>query len=123
MEQDRLINYNNGFIGKITKLFNKFFSKKKQNKVLLLPETTQTSNSEMMKEIIIPLDKERERIRKLQCKFQNREIEEKDISKEDLKKLKKLYNTQINDLKNKIDRDIDEIEGYKNEIIEIRLKL
>lgn len=123
MEQDRLIEYNNRFIGKVKKLIKKILSKKKQNKILLLPETTQISKSETIKEIIIPLDKERERIRKLQCKFQNQEIKENDISKEDIEKLKKLYSTQINDLRNKIDRDIEEIEKYKNEIIEIRLKL
>ena len=52
-----------------------------------------------------------------------KEIEEQDISSEDLEKLKKLYNTQIRDLRNKIERDISEAEKYKNEILEIRLKL
>ena len=118
-----LIVYNNGIIGKIKRLFKNFFFKKKRNKILLLPEATQIAKKEIKQEIIIPLDKERERIRKIQRKYQNREIEEKDISVEDLEKLKKLYNTQINDLRNKIERDIAETEKYKSEIVEIRLKL
>lgn len=123
MREDSLSVYNNGIIGKIKKLFKIMINKKKANKVLLLPEATQISRKEIKEEIIIPLDKERERIKNLQRKFQNEEIEEFDISKDDLEKLKKLYNTQINDLKNKIDRDIAETEKYKSEILEIRMKL
>ena len=122
MGENSLIIYNNGIIGKIKRLFRKIF-KKKRNKVLLLPEAIQTQNTQITKEIIIPLDKERERIIKLQHKFQNQEIGEQDISAEDIDKLKKLYNTQIRDLKNKIERDILEVEKYKNEIMEIKLKL
>lgn len=123
MGDNSLIVYNNGIIGKVKRILKNFFFKKKRNKILLLPEATQVTKKEIKQEIIIPLDKERERIRKIQRKYQNREIEEKDISAEDLEKLKKLYNTQINDLRNKIDRDIAETEKYKSEIVEIRLKL
>lgn len=123
MEDNSLVIYDNGIIGKVKRLFKNLFSKKKRNKMLLLPEANQTAKKEIKGEIIIPLDQERERIKKLQRKFQNGEIEEQDISTEDLEKLKKLYNTQINDLKNKIERDIAEAEKYKSEIIEIRLKL
>ena len=123
MEENSLIIYNNGIIGKVKRLFKNLFSKRKRNKMLLLPEANSTVKKEIKEEIIIPLDKERERIRKLQLKFQNQEIEEQDISVEDIEKLKKLYNTQIKDLKNKIGRDISEAEKYKNEILEIRLKL
>lgn len=121
MGENSLIIYNNGIIGKVKKLFKNLFTRKKRNKMLLLPEATQ--NRQQQREIIIPLDQERERIKKLQRKFQNREIEEQDISVQDMEKLKKLYNTQINDLRNKIERDIAEVEKYKSEIIEIRLKL
>jgi len=123
MGDNSLIVYNNGIIGKVKRLFKNFFFKKKRNKMLLLPEATQITKKEIKEEIIIPLDQERERIKKLQRKFQNQEIEEQDISAEDLEKLKKLYNTQIRDLRNKIERDISEAEKYKNEILEIRLKL
>ena len=123
MGENSLIIYNNGIIGKVKRLFKNLFSKRKRNKMLLLPEANSTVKKEIKEEIIIPLDKERERIRKLQLKFQNQEIEEQDISVEDIEKLKKLYNTQIKDLKNKIGRDISEAEKYKNEILEIRLKL
>ena len=123
MGDNSLIVYNNGIIRKVKRLFKNFFFKKKRNKILLLPEASQIAKKEIKQEIIIPLDKERERIRKIQRKYQNKEIEEKDISAEDLDKLKKLYNTQINDLRNKIERDIAETEKYKSEIVEIRLKL
>lgn len=123
MGEDSLSVYNNGIIGKLKKLFKNLLNKKKTNKMLLLPEATQISKKEIKEEIIIPLDQERERIIKLQRKFQNQEIQEQDISTEDMDKLKKLYNTQIRDLKNKIERDIAETEKYKSEILEIRLKL
>ena len=121
MDENGLIIYNNGIIGKIKRLFGNLF--KKKNKVLLLPETTQNQEKKIKEEIVIPLDKERERIIKLQRKFQNKEIEEKDLSIEDKEKIKKLYNTQIKDLKSKIGYNISETERYKTEIIEIRLKL
>jgi len=123
MEENSLVIYNNGIIGKVKRLFRNLFSKRTRNKMLLLPEAIQTQRPSTKEEIIIPLDQERERIKKLQRKFQNQEILEQDISVEDLEKLKKLYNTQIKDLKNKIKRDIAETEKYKSEILEIRLKL
>ena len=123
MEENSLVIYNNGIIGKVKRLFKTLFKRKKRKDMLLLCEANKTQNKEIKGEIIIPLDQERERIKKLQHKFQNGEIEEQDISTEDLEKLKKLYNTQINDLRNKIERDISETEKYKSEILEIRLKL
>lgn len=122
MGENSLTIYNNGIIGKVKKLFRNLF-KRKKNKILLLPEVTTVENVQIKREIIIPLDKERERIISLQHKFQNKEIKETDISLDDIEKLRRLYNTQINDLKNKIKKDIIEVEKYKDEIIEIRLKL
>ena len=87
-------------IGKIKRLFKNLFRIKKRDKMLFLPEGTQNQKIIIKEEIIIPLDQERERIKKLQRKFQNKEIQEQEISTEDLEKLKKLYNTQIRDLKN-----------------------
>jgi hypothetical protein len=123
MEENSLIIYNKGIIGKLKRLFKLLLSKRTKNKILLLPEPIQIQRTNIKEEIIIPLDQERERIKALQRKFQNKEIEEQDISIQDIEKLKKLYNTQIRDLKNKINRDISETEKYKNEILEIRLKL
>ena len=79
MRNNSLIVYNNGIIGKVKRLFKNFFFKKKQNKMLLLTESTQIAKKEIKQEIIIPLDKERERIRNIQRKYQNQEIKEKDI--------------------------------------------
>lgn len=123
MEENSLIIYNKGIIEKLKRLFKLLLSKRTKNKILLLPEPIQIQRPNIKEEIIIPLDQERERIKVLQRKFQNKEIEEQDITTEDIEKLKKLYNTQIRDLKNKINRDISETEKYKNEILEIRLKL
>lgn len=123
MEENSLVIYNKGIIGKVKKLFKKLMWKRTKNKMLLLPEATQSQRPNINEEIIIPLDQERERIKSLQRKFQKKEIREQDIAIQDVEKLKKLYNTQIRDLKNKIDRDVKETEKYKNEIIEIRLKL
>ena len=123
MEENSLVIYNKGIIGKVKKLFKKLMWERKKNKILLLPEAIQSQRPNINEEIIIPLDQERERIKSLQRKFQKKEIREQDIAIQDIEKLKKLYNTQIRDLKNKIDRDIKETEKYKSEIIEIRLKL
>lgn len=123
MEENGLVIYNKGIIGKVKKLFKNLIWKRKKNKMLLLPEATERQRPNVNEEIIIPLDQERERIKSLQRKFQKKEIREQDIAIQDIEKLKKLYNTQIRDLKNKIDRDVKETEKYKSEIIEIRLKL
>lgn len=116
MEENSLIIYDKGIIGKVKRLLKMLLSKRIKNKMLLLPEATQIKVPNIKEEIIIPLDQERERIKILQRKFQNKEIQEQDISTQDIEKLKKLYNTQIRDLKNKIDRDITETEKYKSDI-------
>ena len=82
MGENSLIIYNNGIIGKVKKLFKNLFKKRNRNKMLFLPEAT--PNKQLEREIIIPLDQERERIKKLQRKFQNRELKEQDISPEDM---------------------------------------
>ena len=121
-ENNNLIVYENGIIGKIKRIFRNLFKKKKEKQIQINIEKEEIKNN-FREEIIIPLDKERERILQLQQKIRKQEIKITDVALEDIDKLRKLYDTQIKDLKTKIEQNKTETEKYKNEIIEIRKKL
>lgn len=67
----------------------------------------------IIENIKVDINKEDIRIYKLQKLFKAGKITEDDLSKEDVDKLKKLYNNQIKQLKKSI-------EEYKNKILTIR---
>ena len=121
-ENNNLIVYENGIIGKIKRIFRNLFKKKKEKQIQINIEKEEIKNN-FREEIIIPLDKERERILQLQQKIRKQEIKITDVALEDIDKLRNLYDTQIKDLKTKIEQNKTETEKYKNEIIEIRKKL
>lgn len=62
-----------------------------------------------------PIDNDRELL-KLQKKYRNRLIKEKDLSSEELQRLKELYKKQIDYLENYIEND-------KKEILNLRRKI
>lgn len=72
--------------------------------------------NEFIKGIKIEEDPERIRLFKLQDMIRYRQIDEKDISSEDVSKLRELYQEQIDNLRNLIDNHKNEIEIIKNRI-------
>lgn len=70
----------------------------------------------IIENIKVDINKEDIRIYKLQKLFKDGKITEDDLSEEDVKKLKKLYNNQILRLKKSI-------EEYKNKILKIKKEI
>ncbi len=68
-------------------------------------------------------NEERNRLLQLQRNFENHQIDEKDISQEDMEKLDDLYDEQIKILKEKIAYNESNIQKIKKRIMNIRNKL
>ena len=79
-------------------------------------EIVEDEKNEFIKGIKIEEDPERIRLFKLQDMIRYRQIDEKDISSEDVSKLRELYQEQIDNLRNLIDNHKNEIEIIKNRI-------
>lgn len=109
------------FFNKIKKYFNNLFFKGKEKETIsdLKSDIVQYENKqkeEFTKNIKVEEDKEKQRLTKLQSMLRNKEIDEKEISKEDELKLRKLYEIQINNLKKTI-------EEHRKAIVKIKSKL
>jgi len=109
------------FFDKIKKIFKNLFSGTKKEELTkeINTDTIQIDNKqkqEFTKNIKIEENKEKQRLIKLQTMIRNKEIDEKEISKEDEIKLRKLYEIQINNL----NRTIEE---HRKAIVKIKNKL
>jgi len=109
------------FFDKIKKIFKNLFSGTKKEELTkeINTDTIQIDNKqkeEFIKNIKIEENKEKQRLIKLQTMIRNKEIDEKEISKEDEIKLRKLYEIQINNL----NRTIEE---HRKAIVKIKNKL
>ncbi len=111
-----LIMIKENFITKLTNFFRKLFSKEQKSKLLIKTEEVENSKKEeFAKSIKIEENKEMQRLLNLQSMLRNKQIEEKDIKKEDEIKLRNLYEKQISNLKKKI-------EEHRQAIIKIKSK-
>jgi len=109
------------FFDKIKKIFKNLFSGTKKEELTkeIITDTIQIDNkqnTEYTKNKKIEENKEKQRLIKLQTMIRNKEIDEKEISKEDEIKLRKLYEIQINNL----NRTIEE---HRKAIVKIKNKL
>jgi len=109
------------FFDKIKKIFKNLFSGTKKEELTkeINTDTIQIDNKqkqEFTKNIKIEENKEKQTVIKLQTMIRNKEIDEKEISKEDEIKLRKLYEIQINNL----NRTIEE---HRKAIVKIKNKL
>ena len=98
---------------KIKYFFNKLFL---NNNDLNINEKENRITERSFKEEIKVYDAEKERLLSLQEKFRNKEINEENISKEDLDSISKLYDEQIQQLTQEIDNNKVLLEKLKNEI-------
>lgn len=104
------------FITKLTKFLKNLFLKEQKSKVFVNTEEIENSKKEeFAKSIKVEEDKEMQRLLNLQSMLRNKQIEEKDIIKEDEIKLRSLYEKQISKLKEKI-------EEHRQVIIKIKSK-
>ena len=71
-------------------------------------------------EIMVKETSEEKRILELQERYRKGKIKTTDISSDDIKKIVKLYNNQINEMKNKIAYNKRMTERYKEEILKMK---
>ncbi len=99
---------------KIKNIFRNLFFNKKKDEFEVKKEKTNTQND--FKERIKTFDEEKERLIQLQEKLRNNEIEEKELSKEDINNLSILYDAQIYKLTQEINDNKAILEKLKKEL-------
>lgn len=104
-----------GILHKIKTFFKRLFNKKNIEKNKEIKQ-----KQDFRSDITVKVDEEQIKLLELQEKFRNKEISGEDISSEDLDKLNKLYEEQIQELQDKITQNIIETENYKEQIILIK---
>lgn len=93
-----LIPYKEGIISRICNWFKKIFFKRKTDEKI---NNNITFNNETLRDrVIIPEDKEKNRISILKKKWEDKEIDAEDISDEDVDKIISLYNKETEKIKN-----------------------
>lgn len=104
-----LVQYNETIFTKAKRILKSFF--KKQENEMILNEVKYKNN--FIENITISENEEQKRLKELKKLYDNREIEEENISNEDIDKLIEMYNNEIKELKidtkirkNKIERTI-----------------
>ena len=98
---NKLIQYKENIFTKISNFFKKLFSKKKEYieenvDENLIYNIQQKEN--FVENIVIKENEEEKRLKELQLQFDNGEIDEEDISDEDMDKLIELYNKETEEL-------------------------
>lgn len=104
------------FITKIRNFFKNLFSKEQESEIYVDYTEENSKKEEFTKNIKVEENKEIKRLLNLQSMLRNKQIEEKDIAREDEIKLRDLYMKQISNLKEKI-------EEHRQAIIKIKIKL
>lgn len=123
-KEKELIVVKEGFFRKISNFFKGVFMKKgrrNKGKGPIIQEVSYNyeranSKQSFFEELKVKEDTEKEKLVTLQEMIRNKEIEEQNISQEDAKQLRKLYNQQISELEEKIKK-------YRDSILDIQNKL
>lgn len=96
MKNNKLIVYKKSIFRKISEFFKKIFSKKE-----VLPKEviiTNEKNNNFLENIQIKEDKEKIRLIQLKQQYENGEIDEEEISDEDVDKICELYKKETDEL-------------------------
>ena len=96
MKNNKLIVYKKSIFRKISEFFKKIFSKKEVlNQEVII---TNEKNNNFLENIQIKEDKEKIRLIQLKQQYENGEIDEEEISDEDIDKLCELYKKETDKL-------------------------
>lgn len=90
-----LVQYNETIFTKAKRILKSFF--KKQENKMILNEVKYKNN--FIENITISENEEQKRLKELKKLYDNREIEEENISNEDIDRLIEMYNNEIQELK------------------------
>lgn len=116
---NKLIPYKGNIFTKIASFFKKLFFRGKGN---IIDENDEKliynnqSKDSFIKNIIIKENEEEKRLKNLQLKYDNGEIEEEEISNEDMEKLIKMYEKETEKLTNETEKIKKHIEEMLKEI-------
>ena len=118
-EKKSLIKKDNIFC-KIKSFFKNFFAKRKIQNIIEPPYgNEEKENVDIGKKTINIVD-EKQRLLDLQQKIRNNTIQLEELSDDDIEKLDKLYDEQINKLRDNIIRNKMVTEKYKQQIIKMK---
>ena len=103
MKSNKLISYKENIFTKISNFFKKIFLKNKnvdqEENIDNSSNNKQDEEKEsFLKNIIVIQDEEQKRIQEIKAKYDNEEIDEDDISDEDMDKLIEMYEKETEEL-------------------------
>ena len=101
MKNNKLISYKENVFSKILNFFKKLFLKKKEATVEVIDEAPIYSNQckeDFIANIVIKENEEEKRLKDLQLKYDKGEIDEEDITNEDMDKLIEMYKKEKEEL-------------------------
>lgn len=101
MGNNKLISYKENIFTKILNFFKKLFFRKKKDTAKSIDETliyNKQCKENFIDNILIKEDEEEKRLKMLQLQYDNEEIDEEDMSDEDIDKLCKLYKKETDEL-------------------------
>ena len=101
MKNNKLISYKENIFTKVLSYFKKLFFKKKKVTVEAIDKIPLYNNrykDSFIENIVIKENEEEKRLKALQLQYDNGEIDEEDISDEDMDKLISLYEKETEEL-------------------------
>lgn len=101
MKNNKLITYKENIFTKISNFLKKLFFRKKKDTTKTIDETrsyNKQCKENFIENILIKEDEEERRLKKLQLQYDNGEIDEEDISEEDIDKIIKMYEKETEEL-------------------------
>lgn len=101
MKKNKLILYKENILTKISNFFKKLFSRKKEDISGSIDDKSLYNNQHkdyFIENIVVKEDEEKIRLKNLQLQYDNGEINEEDISEEDMDKLIEMYETETEEL-------------------------
>lgn len=98
---NKLIPYKEGIVSRVCNWFRKMFFRKKDNQDIEEKNNNLVFNSMDLKDrVVIPEDKEKNRILRLRKQWEDGEIDAEDISDGDVDKIVEIYNKETEKINN-----------------------
>lgn len=123
MKNNKLIEYKNNIWNKISRFFKKIFSKRKQQEQCIdsnLPKNSYLNREDdFLNRIQIKKSEDEIKIRKLQALYDNGEIDEDELSEDEIEKLIDLYESETEKLNADTERRKVHIQNMLNELKKI----
>ena len=119
MKNNKLIPYKENIFTKIGNIFKKIFFRNDENNIEDVDEKKVYNNKQknsFFENIRIKEDEEEKRLRNLQIQYDNGQIDEEDISEEDIDKLIEMYEKETEELNKETEKIKIHISQMMNEL-------